>query len=145
MSRLRKTRALLWLGALGAAGALGGCQMAQKLANPGSLSLQDLEQGARTVSDARECAALGDPMVATQEEYALGGAVATRWVQRGGGLFLAQGTGKAAARVNDVSLYLNRVGKNLAAQSSRPTLPWTFGVLESPAVNAVSSPRVTST
>ena len=133
------TRALL----LGALATLSGCHMAQKLANPSTLSLSDLEQGARTVGEARECAALDDPMVATQEEYALGGAVATRWVQRGGGLFLQAAGGKAGsagARVNDVTLYLNRVGKNLAAQSSRPALPWTFGVLESPAVNAVSSP-----
>ncbi len=134
-------RALL---VMGAAGALGGCHMAQKLANPSSLSLSDLEQGARTVGDARECAKLDDPRVATQEEYALGGAVATRWVQRGGGLFLEQAKAGAKAgatgKVNEVTLYLNRVGKNLAAQSSRPTLPWTFGVLESPAVNAVSSP-----
>ena len=120
--------------------ALPGCQLAQKLTHPSSLSLADLEQGARTVGDASQCAALGDARVAAPEEYALGGAVATRWVQRGGGLFLGQGQGKAAARVNDVSLYLNRVGKNLAAQSSRPALEWTFGVLESPAVNAVSSP-----
>ncbi|HET9449333.1 MAG TPA: M48 family metalloprotease [Aggregicoccus sp.] len=138
MSRLHGT--LLALGALGAAGALGGCHMAQQLANPGSLTLQDLQQGAHTLGDARECAELGNPMVATQEEYALGGAVATRWVQRGGGLFLEPRAAAGKSRVNEVSLYLNRVGKNLAAQSSRPTLPWTFGVLESPAVNAVSSP-----
>ncbi|MBF5043483.1 M48 family metalloprotease [Aggregicoccus sp. 17bor-14] len=124
-----------------AALALCSCQMAQKLANPSSLSLADLEEGARTVGDAQKCAALGDPKVAAPEEYALGGAVATRWVQRGGGLFLepAKAPG-AAGKVNAVSVYLNRVGKNLAAQSSRPALEWTFGVLESPAVNAVSSP-----
>jgi predicted Zn-dependent protease len=35
---------------------------------------------------------------------------------------------------------LNKIGKNLAAQSSRPLLPWTFGVLQSEGVNAVSGP-----
>src|SRR5262249_40323336 len=41
---------------------------------------------------------------------------------------------------NDVNAYLNAVGKNLAARSSRPLLPWTFGAVESDAVNAYSAP-----
>ena len=32
------------------------------------------------------------------------------------------------------------MGKNLAARSTRPTLQWTFGVLDSEVVNAVSAP-----
>ncbi len=69
-----------------------------------------------------------------QEEYALGGALAIHFVQRGDGLLL-KGPGQA------LHVYLNTVGKNLAAQSARPTLEWTFGVLEDTAqFNAVSAP-----
>ena len=41
---------------------------------------------------------------------------------------------------NQLHRYLNVVGKNVAARSSRPTLQWTFGVLDSEVVNAVSAP-----
>ncbi|MFY0577747.1 M48 family metalloprotease [Cystobacter fuscus] len=37
-------------------------------------------------------------------------------------------------------MQLNKIGGNLAAQSSRPHLPWVFGVLQSEGVNAVSGP-----
>jgi predicted Zn-dependent protease len=36
--------------------------------------------------------------------------------------------------------YVNHVGRWLAAQSERPDLPWQFGVLESPNVNAFAVP-----
>ena len=69
-----------------------------------------------------------------QEEYALGGALAINFVQRGDGLLL-KGPGQA------LHVYLNTVGKNLAAQSARPTLEWTFGVLEDTTqFNAMSAP-----
>jgi predicted Zn-dependent protease len=67
------------------------------------------------------------------EEVAVGGAVGVNWVSKGGGLVL--GGGK-----DQLALYLNRVGRNLAMQSSRPGLDWTFGVLESSGFNAVSAP-----
>jgi len=74
------------------------------------------------------------------EEYAIGSAMAIHWVQGAGGLMTptdgAKGTG-----VHDVHEYLNVVGKNLGAQSSRPTLEWTFGVLnDDENFNAVSTP-----
>jgi predicted Zn-dependent protease len=48
----------------------------------------------------------------------------------------------AAPLVNDPSLqqYVNRVGRWLAAQSERPDLPWQFGVLEAPELNAFAVP-----
>lgn len=71
------------------------------------------------------------------EEYALGSALAIHWAQRGGGLLL----GPKDARTKSLHVYLNTVGKNLGAQSARPTLEWTFGVLKDPkSFNAVSSP-----
>lgn len=36
--------------------------------------------------------------------------------------------------------YVNRVGRYVAAQSKRPEINWTFGVIESPSVNAFAAP-----
>ncbi len=36
--------------------------------------------------------------------------------------------------------YVNRVGRWVASQSSRPDLPWAFGVLDTPTVNAFALP-----
>jgi len=48
----------------------------------------------------------------------------------------------AAPLVNDAPLqrYVNNVGRWLASQSERPDLPWRFGVLEAPEVNAFAVP-----
>ncbi|NOK32968.1 M48 family metalloprotease [Corallococcus exercitus] len=72
---------------------------------------------------------------AIQEEYALGSALAIHWAQQGGGLMLA---GAAEERL---STYVNTVGRNLAMQSPRPELNWTFGVLkDTKRFNALSAP-----
>lgn len=36
--------------------------------------------------------------------------------------------------------YVNKVGRYVAAQSQRPDLPWTFGVIDTPSVNAFAAP-----
>ena len=48
----------------------------------------------------------------------------------------------AAPLVADPALqrYVNHVGRWLAAQTERPDLPWQFGVLDSPHVNAFAVP-----
>jgi predicted Zn-dependent protease len=48
----------------------------------------------------------------------------------------------AAPLVDDPALqrYVNSVGRWLASQSERPDLPWRFGVLEAPEVNAFAVP-----
>jgi predicted Zn-dependent protease len=48
----------------------------------------------------------------------------------------------AAPLVNDPKLqqYVNRVGRWLAAQTERPDLPWQFGVLDAPELNAFAVP-----
>ncbi|HET8731093.1 MAG TPA: M48 family metallopeptidase [Moraxellaceae bacterium] len=48
----------------------------------------------------------------------------------------------AAPLVQDDALqkYVNRVGRYVAAQSGRPDLNWTFGVIESSSVNAFAAP-----
>ena len=40
----------------------------------------------------------------------------------------------------DVQAYVNRLGKELAASSERPNLPWTFRVVDDPVVNAFALP-----
>jgi predicted Zn-dependent protease len=44
------------------------------------------------------------------------------------------------ARDEDLQRYVNRVGRWLASQTERPDLPWQFGVLEAPQVNAFAVP-----
>jgi len=48
----------------------------------------------------------------------------------------------AAPLVADPALqsYVNRVGRWVASQTERPDLPWHFGVLDSPAINAFAAP-----
>ena len=48
----------------------------------------------------------------------------------------------AAPLADDANLqgYVNRVGRWLASQTERPDLPWQFGVLEAPQVNAFAVP-----
>lgn len=113
----------------------GGCQVLKRAGiDAPALDRANMQRLAATANESRKCEGLRDPLVPIQEEYALGGMVAARWVQNGGGLFL-EGAGAA-----EVSRYLNQVGKNLGAQSGRPGLDWTFGVLETADVNAYSSP-----
>lgn len=55
---------------------------------------------------------------------------------------LAGRTLGAAPLVKDARLqgYVNRVGRAIAAQSDRPDLPWRFGVMDDPSVNAFAAP-----
>jgi predicted Zn-dependent protease len=48
----------------------------------------------------------------------------------------------AAPLVNDAGMqrYVNNVGRWLAAQTERPGLPWQFGVLDAPQINAFAVP-----
>ncbi|GEN07441.1 Peptidase family M48 [Myxococcus fulvus] len=86
-----------------------------------------------------ECAKL-DVEPTVKEEYAIGSAMAVHWVEGGGGLMGTTGGAKDTS-VHAVHEYLNTVGKNLGAQSPRPTLDWTFGVLnDDQNFNAVSTP-----
>ncbi|WP_233585345.1 M48 family metalloprotease [Corallococcus sp. CA054B] len=72
---------------------------------------------------------------AIQEEYALGSALAIHWAQQGGGLMLSD------AAEEKLNTYVNTVGRNLAMQSPRPELRWTFGVLkDAKRFNALSAP-----
>lgn len=107
--------------------------------------LQELEK--RQAS----CEAIEKAEVVWDEERAIGGATAIRWVQQLGGLVVqappgaktADLPGLDGASLNDegakLTAYVNTVGKNLAAQSSRPSLPWTFAVLKNEQPNAYAA------
>ncbi|MDY7225915.1 M48 family metalloprotease [Hyalangium rubrum] len=88
----------------------------------------------REAKSSSDCSKL-DTEIGVQEEYALGGSVAINWAQRGGGLMIGDEAGRKLHQ------YLNVVGRNLASQSPRPTLQWTFGVLQNvESFDAVSAP-----
>lgn len=124
----RKVGLGLVLLVLGGGGA--GCLHVQQ-----KLSTLDADQRAsdqRAAELQTQCEAVHQRRITIEEEYALGSAVSVNWVSQGGGLILPGSL--------DLNQQLNKIGKNLAAQSSRPNLGWTFGVLKSPGVNAVSGP-----
>ncbi|HSP18311.1 MAG TPA: M48 family metalloprotease, partial [Myxococcaceae bacterium] len=146
-------RPLLSLGAL----ALTACSAAAGLmsGNPSSIA-HGLAESTNSVvgltQDLGKCDQLGAAEVTFAEERTIGGAVALNWVQQNGGLLVDVPTGQQTALAdparlpvqetprNQLHRYLNVVGKNVSARSGRPTLQWTFGVLDSDVVNAVSAP-----
>jgi predicted Zn-dependent protease len=67
--------------------------------------------------------------IAEPEEISIGNDVAARLL----------GAAPLAADAR-LQTYVNHVGRWVAAQSSRPGLPWRFGVLEAPQVNAFAVP-----
>jgi beta-barrel assembly-enhancing protease len=95
--------------------------------------VQTAGSASRTEKERTECEKL-NASPSLEEEYALGGSVALNWVQRGGGLIPLEEN-------RELLRYINIVGKNLGAQSPRPDLKWTFGVLRSvESFNAISAP-----
>ncbi|MGZ3459481.1 MAG: M48 family metalloprotease [Archangium sp.] len=134
MNRHRRTALVAGLMLSG----LPGCAAVQQLAlhsggGLGQFAREQAEADRRADAMQKDCDALKTRSISFEEESAFGGAVSVNWVSQGGGL-----TQRPDARALHVQL--NKIGKNLAAQSSRPSLPWTFGVLHSEGVNAVSGP-----
>lgn len=112
----------------------------------------------------KECISWGDREVPYPEEYAIGGAVALALADKQGavhtelspdvekldatqlkalgtrlendGKKVTPGTGPKT----DLNKYVNGLGLRLAALSERPTINWTFAVLDSDAPNAFSAP-----
>lgn len=113
---------------------LPGCAALQQMGGPvGQMAREQAEASQRVDALMKDCEALKARAISFEEESAFGGAVSVNWVSQGGGL-----THRPDARTLHVQL--NKIGKNLASQSSRPDLPWTFGVLQSEGINAVSGP-----
>ncbi len=105
----------------------------------------------------RVCLPIQSQQVALGEERAIGGAIAVGLTDKNRAHFFIDGnteknlSAMAAAQKakkvslpasdkNDLNAYLSKVGRNLASYSPRPEIVWTFGVLDSPTVNAFSAP-----
>ncbi len=111
-----------------------------------------VERGQELEKRKASCDEIARAEVAWDEERAIGGASAIRWVQEQGGLVVTAPAGARTDALADLdgaqltdegaklTRYVNTVGKNLAAQSSRPALPWVFGVLKSEQPNAYAAP-----
>lgn len=101
----------------------------------------------------KQCEVLKNPKIAYDEERVVGGVVALRWIQGGGGVMIDPAEAslaairadqaKAKATKNEkaeLNAWLNKLGKQVAGYSARPSLEWTFGVLNSDVLNGFSSP-----
>lgn len=90
-----------------------------------------------------------DGNIPIQEEREIGGALMVQ-LAHDNGTFLFEGelppvtAGKEYVAPknakNNVTAYVGKVGRLLASYSSRPELPWTFGVIENDGINAFSTP-----
>src|SRR5688572_5332439 len=131
-------RRSVWIftGAVAFVGAVISCGVVSKVANRSGGSVGMAKEAVETANKAAECEKLRDLQIAYDEEVALGGAVAVNVVGGHGGLMI----GDKGTPEYELTRYVNMVGKNLAAQSTRPTLDWTFGVLNSDEFNAFAAP-----
>lgn len=68
--------------------------------------------------------------ISLQEELDMGGSLAVGIAEKMGGVLKDEAATKRVATI----------GKALAYYSIRPELPWTFGILDNPSVNAISAP-----
>jgi beta-barrel assembly-enhancing protease len=142
---------------------MSGCAMIRAVAsgNPNAIASAagDLALKTKRVNDntTRDCEPLKAAKVIYSEERAIGGAIAIALTQKYKANYFLDGMAEkdpAAAKTladagkiklassdkNALSGYVALVGKNLAAQSTRPDINWSFGVMESPTVNAFSAP-----
>lgn len=100
-----------------------------------------------------QCAALEKQQATYEEETGIGGAVALNLASRTSGVYieispeLEKAMPQAGVKPKpgkgpktDLTAYINRIGKTLAANSERPGLDWTFIVLDSATPNAFSAP-----
>jgi beta-barrel assembly-enhancing protease len=105
-----------------------------------------------------DCEPLKASKVTWAEERAIGGAIAIAYTQKFKANYFLDGMTEkdpaalkkkvdageklvlASSDKNALAAYVSVVGKNLAGFSLRPDIPWTFGVLENPTVNAYSAP-----
>jgi predicted Zn-dependent protease len=100
------------------------------LGAPASAQLGGLDQGLKKIQQAKEFKDKFDDLnVTEEEERKIGEDVSAKIRQRFG-----------VVQSAPVHKYVTLVGMALARQSERPTLPWTFIVLDTDGVNAFASP-----
>ncbi|MBL9036905.1 MAG: M48 family metalloprotease [Archangium sp.] len=99
------------------------------------------------VANGRYCEKMETEQVTWEEEHSIGGVIALGLGQKSGGFMVDPLTGPdggtprpLTAPKDGLNTLLSQVGLTVAAYSARPDIPWTFGVLESSAVNAYSAP-----
>lgn len=97
------------------------------------------------VDNGYRCKAMQTAPAPWEEEYAVGGAVALGLAAKNGGFVLEPLADGGVARPDQsaqdqLNLALAEIGLNLASYSARPEIPWTFGAMDSDAVNAYSAP-----
>lgn len=114
----------------------------------------ELEQRNRRIQEQKaRCDAIEKQQPTYEEETGIGGAVALNLAERTSGIFieispdLASSMPQAGVKPKpgkgpktDLTAYVNRVGKQLAVNSARPGIDWTFVVLDSATPNAFSAP-----
>lgn len=157
-------RALPAVLAVGVAAAFSGCAMLQAVARGDvrgavAAGAEDAIKTKRVADNTnRDCEPLKAAKVTWAEERAIGGAIAIAYTQKFKASYFLDGmtetdpgalkkkvdAGEKVAlspsEKNALSAYVAVVGRNLSAQSLRPDIPWTFGVLDNPTVNAFSAP-----
>ncbi|MDP1829987.1 MAG: M48 family metalloprotease [Archangium sp.] len=128
-------------------------QMMAAMAN--AQKMASMSQAARAAAEGA-CAALLRHTPSWDEERAIGQWLAINAVARQGHLFLDGAEEKDPAKLNErlatrkavalpeggrnaVSAHVALVGKNLARFSSRPEVPWVFGVIENETPDALST------
>ena len=142
--------------------AVGGCAALQRTVNAvGRGDVRGVASGADELNrrakaiDAQKkrCDAIEKQQPTYEEETGIGGAVALNLAERTTGVYIELSPDLASAMPQagvkpkpgkgpktDLTTYVNRIGKTIAASSARPGIDWTFVVLESDTPNAFSAP-----
>ena len=95
-----------------------------------------------------------DGNIPFEEEKQIGGAIMVGMAQENGNLLLEPEPDQVLPELktkpsdvvvkkgprNDVNSYVGKIGRLLASYSTRPELPWVFGVIENDSINAFSAP-----
>lgn len=97
-----------------------------------------ISKDVKALSEAQaKCSKLRAQDVVFEEERAIGETAAINIAAENGGLY---GAAETADPKNAPVKYLNKLGRELADRSERPNLTWTFAIVDSPEVNAFSTP-----
>ncbi len=137
---------------------LNSCAMIKggKMPNAADMAaMKDKMTKAQAAADAavKKCPS-ADGNIPFEEEKQIGGAIMVGMAQENGSFLLEPEPDQVLPELktkpsdvivkkgpkNDVNAYVGKVGRLLASYSSRPELPWVFGVIENDSINAFSAP-----
>ncbi len=122
----------MWIMILAAGLALGACTSTQlgTLAKAGALAAGKDEATASKIGTATQSSVEGLLPVPVEQEKAIGGGVAIKAFQNFGPMY----------DDTEIERYVNLVGKAVAANCSRPDLPYAFAVIDNDTPNAFAGP-----